>query len=148
MSLERKYLICFSLTLAVALFYYGCGSGEYELEEHKIDYVEKTLKYDTVKKVVIIDTTGNSDRNKIKDNSSKDSYSYIVQIGAFAIESNFQNFFSYSKSKLGDQVFYEFSNNLYKIRIGKYSDKAEALKQLTYVKENGFYDAFVVTVKK
>ena len=64
------------------------------------------------------------------------------------MQSNFERFFEISKAKLGEEVSYEFSNNLYKIRYGKYSDKAEALKLLTYVKENGFFDDFIVTVKK
>lgn len=149
MSLERKYLIYFSLTFALAMIYYGCSSGEYETENHQIDYVEKTLKYDTVKKLVVIDTTNKDNQlNQKKDNTSRDSYSYIVQIGAFSVKSNFDRFYENAKSKLGEQVFFEFSNNLYKIRIGKYSDKAEAIRQLAYVKENGFNDAFIVTVKK
>jgi cell division protein FtsN len=141
MSFKRKYLIYVSI--ALALIYYGCSSGEYELEEHQIDYVEKTLKIDTVKKVAV-DTS----QNNYKDNTSKDSYSYIVQIGAFFVKTNFDRFFARAKQTLGVEVFYEFMNNLYKIRIGKYSDKAEALKQLNFVKGYGFYDAFIVTVKK
>ncbi len=144
MSFKRKYLIYISITLA--LFYYGCSSGEYELEEHQIDYVEKTLKIDTVKKVAV-DTSGNQNNHK-KDNTSKDSYSYIVQIGAFFVKTNFDNFFAQAKQALGDEVFYEFTNSLYKIRIGKYSDKAEAIRQLDYVKGKGFDDAFIVTIKK
>jgi cell division protein FtsN len=144
MLLRLKYLVFFSL--ALGFFYFGCSSVEYELEEHQIDYVEKTLKYDTVKKVVQLDTTG---RNIVKDNSSKDSYSYIVQIGAFFVKSNFERFFEHARQTLGEEVFYEqTSNNLYKIRIGKYSDKATALKMLDRVKSQGFDDAFVVTVKK
>ena len=149
MFLRLKYLVFFSL--ALGFYYFGCSSGEYELEEHQIDYVEKTLKYDTVKKVVQLDTTGRNiikDNSEIKDNSSKDSYSYIVQIGAFFVKSNFERFFEHSRQALGEEVFYEQANSLYKIRIGKYSDKATALKMLDRVKSQGFDDAFVVTVKK
>jgi cell division protein FtsN len=142
MSIERKYLICFSLTFALALAYYGCSSGEYELEKNKIDYVDKTLKYDTVNKVVTVDTT------KKETYITKDTYTYIVQIGAFIVESNFQRFFEESKSRLGDQVTYEFEDHLYKIRFGRFSDKAEAIKQLNYVKERGYSDAFIATVKR
>ena len=104
-----------------------------------------------MKKVVQLDTTGRNiikDNSEIKDNSSKDSYSYIVQIGAFFVKSNFERFFEHSRQALGEEVFYEQANSLYKIRIGKYSDKATALKMLDRVKSQGFDDAFVVTVKK
>jgi hypothetical protein len=143
MSYMRKYLIFFSLFLAT--IYYGCGSGEYDLEENQIDYVETTLKIDTVKKVAL-DTSGRNNDNKDKY-ISKDTYSYIVQIGAFFVESNFQRFLSLAKQNLGDEVFYVFTNNLYKIRIGKYSDRAEALRQLAYVKERSYDDAFIITIK-
>jgi len=148
MSNTKKYLIYFSLAIALTFSLYGCGSGEYDLEEHSIDYVDKTLKYDTVKKVVIVDTTNKNTEIKDKNNSSRDSYSYIVQIGAFLVKANFDRFFENAKTKLGEQVFFEQANNLYKIRFGKYSDKAEAIKQLEHVKNYGYSDAFIVTVKK
>ena len=147
MAFKRKYLI--HLSIFFGLLWIGCSSGEYQLEEHQTDYVEKTLKYDTVKKVVVVDTTKkDTDINQKKNNTNNDSYSYIVQIGAFIIKSNFERFFASAKTSLGDQVFYEQTSNLYKIRIGNYSNKAEALKQLDFAKEHGYYDSFIVTVKK
>jgi cell division septation protein DedD len=143
MQSGKKYLIYFSILFG--LYYFGCSSGEYELEEHQIDYIEKTLKFDTVK-TVSNDTTNQN--NKKIDNTSKESYVYIVQIGAFIVKSNFDRFIEKARQVLGDQVFYELRNNLYRIRIGNYSNKAEALRQLDYVKDRGYYDAFIVTVKK
>lgn len=138
MTFKRKYLI--HLSIFLGLLWFGCSSGEYQLEQHQTDYVEKTLKVDTVKKVEVIDTT-----TKV---TNKDSYSYIVQIGAFVIKSNFDRFFEGAKASMGETVFYEFSNNLYKIRIGNYSNKAEALKQLEFAKQHGYNDSFIVTVKR
>lgn len=143
MSIEKKYLIV--LFLSLAFIYFGCSSGEYETETHEIEYVEKTLKIDTVKKVPL-DTVTKKENTDIKN--PRDSYSYIVQIGAFIIKENFERFFESAKQRLGEDVFYELSNTLYKIRIGKYSDKAESLKQLDYVKSRGFLDAFIISVKK
>jgi hypothetical protein len=48
---------------------------------------------------------------------------------------------------LGDEVYYESKNNLYKIRMGKYNNKAEALVLLDKVRSFGYSDAFIITVR-
>jgi len=137
-----KNIIAFSASAAFIVII-GCSSGEYELEQHKVDYVEKSLKIDTIKKVVINDT------DKIKDNiTTKDVYTYVVQIGAFTMKSNFERFYETARMTLGNEVYYEFTNNLYKIRIGNYSNRADAIKYVSYVISKGYSDAFVITKKK
>jgi len=142
MKIVQVFIIGSLLALGCILF--GCGSGEYDLEEHQIDYVEKTLKVDTIKKVV--EEKKQEDSNK--DNTSKkESFTFVVQIGAFFVKSNFDRFFSKAQQKLGQDVYFDLINNLYKIRIGKYSNKSDALKQLDNVKSQGYFDAFVLTTK-
>lgn len=130
------------ISAATASIIIGCSSGEYDQEQHKVDYVEKTLKIDTIRKVVV------NDNDNIKDNTSKDVYTYIVQIGAFTVQENFDRFYAQARATLGSDVYYEFSNNLYKIRIGNYGNRADALKYLSYVISKGYSDAFVITKKK
>lgn len=132
-----------------AAYFWGCSSGEYDIEEYKVDYTEKTVKTDTIKKLIVKDDQIKDDKNNkdnIKDNL-KDSYSYVVQIGAFAIQSNFDRFMEKARQILGDGVYYEQSGNLYKIRIGKFNNRAEAIKFAEQVKSKGYSDAFVVTKK-
>lgn len=146
MLLRLKYLVFFSL--ALGFYYFGCTSGEYEIEEHKIDYVEKTLKFDTVYKVVQIDTSGKNpykDTTTIKPNFT---YTYIVQIGAFLVKSNCERFMERARQVLGEDVFFEETSLMCKVRVGKYSDKATALNILNVCKSKGYDDAFIVTVKK
>jgi cell division protein FtsN len=126
--------------LTGAAFLGGCSSGEYEIDEYKVDYEEKTIIADTIKKVVIKD-------DPIKEDIKKDTYTYIVQIGAFAIPSNFDNFYQRAKQVLGDGVYYEQTGGLYKIRIGSYSNRLEALKYVDLVRSKGYTDAFVITRK-
>lgn len=132
--------IIFVILSGVA-FLAGCSSGEYEIDEYKVDYVEKTIIADTIKKVVIKD-------DPIKEDIKKDTYTYIVQIGAFAIPSNFDNFYQRAKQVLGEGVYYEQSGGLYKIRIGSYNNRLEALKYVDFVRSKGYTDAFVITRKK
>lgn len=128
-----------------AVYFTACSSGEYDIEEYQVDYTEKTIKADTLKKIVIKDDSIKQDKNN-KDNT-KESYSYIVQIGAFSMQSNFDRFFQRARQTLGNDVYYDQSGNLYKIRIGKYTNRAEAIKFAEFVKTKGYFDAFVVTKK-
>jgi hypothetical protein len=121
--------------LIVCMLYIGCSSGEYELSEVKVEYNEKQLVYDTIETTSKDITTQNS------------SFTFIVQIGAFLEKEHFDSFFETSRVNLGDAVYYQLINDLYKIRIGNYNNKAQAIKMLDYVKSIGYDDAFIITVK-
>ena len=123
----------------------GCNSGEYELEQTQVEYIEKTLKYDTIKTLVRDTAIDNQDLLNEK-NRLKETFTFIVQIGAFREPDNFQRFFDAAKLNLGEEVYYVVINNLYKIRIGSYKNKADALQMLDKVKSLGYFDAFVITV--
>lgn len=129
--------------LSGAAFIAGCSSGEYEIDEYKVDYVEKTIIADTIKKVVIKD-------DPIKEDIKKDpiAYTYAIQIGAFTMPSNFSNFLERAKQVLGDEVYYEESGGFYKIRVGSYNNRLEALKYVDFVRSKGYTDAFVITRKR
>jgi len=139
MLLNPKYI--FPLLLIVIYVLQGCGSVEYEIDEYNIEYEEKTIVTDTIK--IFID----KDEEPIKTDlpERKEVYTYIVQIGAFAIKSNFERFYNKARLILGNDVYYEISGNLYKIRIGNYSNRAEAIKMAEYCKTRGYYDAFIIT---
>ena len=123
----------------------GCGSGAYDLDESKIKKEEKTVITDTLKTV----TENREEVKEIKENVSNktESFTFIVQIGAFMIPYNFERFYANAKLVLGSEVYYELINDLFKIRIGSFSNKAEALQLLDNVKSKGYYDAFVITVR-
>ena len=129
-------IIKISVLLSVFLIV-GCSSGEYDIEEYEVNTIEKTLKYDTIKKIV---------EDKIKDDK-KDSYTYIVQIGAFYIKSNFERFYERARQIVGQEIYFEVQNNLYKIRLGSFTVRAEAILQLDKVKALGYSDAFIITRK-
>lgn len=120
---------------------YSCSSGEYEIEEHNVETVEKTVKIDTIRKLA--DTT-----NLVKEEFKPAKYTYVVQIGAYYVQSNFEKFFARAREVLGAEVYETYVNDLHKIRLGKFSDKSEALKLLDRVKSLGYSDAFVITSKQ
>ena len=135
--------------LLSAVIIIGCSSGEYDIEEYEVNYTEKSLKIDTIKKIV-------QDEDKIKDdktdddkikNDKKDSYTYIIQIGAFIVKSNFDRFYENAKQTIGPDIYFDLQSNLYKIRLGNYTNRAEAILMLDKVKSLGYTDAFIVTRK-
>ncbi|HJY64328.1 MAG TPA: SPOR domain-containing protein [Ignavibacteria bacterium] len=137
-------IIKISVLLSVFLIV-GCSSGEYDIEEYEVNTIEKTLKYDTIKKIVE-DKIKDDKTDKIKDDK-KDSYTYIVQIGAFYIKSNFERFYERARQIVGQEIYFEVQNNLYKIRLGSFTVRAEAILQLDKVKALGYSDAFIITRK-
>ncbi len=147
LKFSKIYLLIFPVFSA--FYFIACSSGEYEVQSYKVDYTEKTVKIDTIKKITLNDDKIKQDKNdkdNIKDNT-KETYSYIVQIGAFSMQSNFENFLNRAKQVLGEEVYYEQSGNLFKVRIGKYGNRAEAIKFVEIVRSKGYTDAFVVTKK-
>lgn len=136
--------------LIVCILCIGCSSGEYELRKVKVEYIEKQLVYDTIQ-TISYDTIKETIKDTIveyQNNQVDESFYFIVQIGAFIDKQNFDIFYEDSRSKLGDAVYYEITNSLYKIRIGNYNNKADALKMLNTVISLGYSDAFIITVKK
>lgn len=140
MKLKSTYLI----GLIVCLLYIGCSSGEYEVDKVTVEYNEKQLVYDTIETIAKDTTTRNYNQNQ--EVSKNESFSFIVQIGAFIEKENFDRFYNAAVANLGSDVYYKFISNLYKIRIGNYNNRADAIKMLDYVKSLGYVDAFIITV--
>ena len=142
--------ILLSIFIATAVLYFSaCSSGEYESETYTVDYTEKTVVIDTIKKITLNDESIKEDKNNkdnIKDNT-KESFYYTVQIGAFAMHNNSDRFIDKAKMILGDAVYSEESGSLHKVRVGKYNTRAETIKYCEVVRSKGYSDAFVVTKK-
>jgi len=142
--------IFLSVFIAMAAVYFSaCSSGEYETETYTVDYTEKTVVVDTIKKITLSDESIKQDKNNkdnIKDNT-RESFYYTVQIGAFAMHNNSDRFIDKAKMVLGDAVYSEDSGSLHKVRVGKFNTRAEAIKYCEVVRSKGYSDAFVVTKK-
>jgi hypothetical protein len=141
----KKIDIIFYLFLIIGIT--GCGSGEYDINETTVEYTEKTLKYDTLI-ILSSDTSLHTTQKEEQLQIKTEICSFTVQIGAFANESNFQRFYENAKRVIGNNVYYRIINSIYRIRIGEFNSKSEALKLLEKVKALGYFDAFVLTTKK
>jgi len=139
------------LSAALAVFMllnlWGCESTLYVIEE-----VEEVVP-DEIKSPSDSAITANIDTSEIKedlksDNKYKDkdvvSREYAIQIGAFSNESNAINFYNKAKIMIREDVYYKYVQGLYKVRLGNFTTKADALSMLEKIIANGFADSFVV----
>lgn len=74
--------------------------------------------------------------------SGKKKTLYRVQLGAYSVKKNAENFLKKVKKNVPD-AFITNINGLYKIQVGAYSVKANAEKQVEKMKKLGYKDAFI-----
>jgi hypothetical protein len=131
-------------SFATMILYIGCSSGEYEISQKKVEYEEKTIIIDTIGPLT--DIKEDIDKNKDLKNF-KETFTFTVQIGAFINKDNFDRFYSLAQQKIGSDVYYEFTGNIYKIRYGNYGNRPDALRNLENAKRLGYFDAFIISKK-
>ena len=85
---------------------------------------------------------------KVKENkfTEKDAVGreYAIQIGAFSSESNALTFINKAKNRLPQNIYYKDFQGLYKVRLGNFSSKDEAMAVLEKIVSDGFTDSFLV----
>ena len=79
-----------------------------------------------------------------KNKEPEEKTIYRVQIGAYSVRKNAENFLKEVKKKVPD-AFITTVNGLHKVQVGAYSVKANAEKQVEKMKKLGFKDAFITT---
>jgi hypothetical protein len=125
-------------------FINGCGSGEYDIEQYDINYIETTVKIDTLNKISDENIKIGNDRINLQNTL----YKFSVQVGAFVTPSYFENFYAQARQVLGNEVYYEIISNLYKIRIGSFNNRPEATKVVELARSKGYLDAFIIIKKR
>lgn len=139
LKLVKKYLYLLPLTLSIYL--YGCNSGEFDVEKYTINYTEKSVKVDTLRKITFDETGIKEDKRNI----NRENYTYTIQIGAFTMQDNLDKFVEQAKISVGSEVYIEATNNLFKVRFGSFNRRADAVKLIDELRTKGYNDAFVVT---
>lgn len=137
----RNIICLFSFFIVLLLVYSGCNSAIYEIVE-----VEEPIEIKEEVKPPVSDIKEDSKPNENKFSEKQVvSRTYVIQIGAFNDEDNAENFSSLAKSKIsGQQITLKNIDGLYKIRLGSFNNKEDALKHLYIAKNAGFSDSFVV----
>jgi cell division septation protein DedD len=132
-----------SLVLIITL-YTGCNSAIYEIVE-----VEEPVEIKPEKSPITDIKEDIKEEPKITENKFTDkqlvSKTYSIQIGAFNQENNASQFTDNARNILsGQEIYYKDIEGLYKVRLGNFTSKAEAIAFLGKIQENGFSDSFIV----
>jgi len=151
-----------------SMAFYSCAIHAYETEEiveevldtQKAASTEKlvasTEKYDESsenlyekeKREGFDETTRNLDGKEIKEGSSEvqtmaEKGPFTIQIGAFNREYRAVNLLNSARQTLNTDVYYQFINSQFKVRLGEFPTKADALGTLEKLWGLGFYGAFI-----
>jgi len=132
------YLVIFILFA----FYTGCNSPIYEIVE--VEEPIEEIKEEAKPPVTEIKEDTKPPENKFSEKNVI-SRTYVVQIGAFTDEVNAERYTGTARNKLSNyDITVKNIDGLYKIRLGSFTTKEEALDILNTAKNAGFSDSFVV----
>ncbi len=133
--------ICRILSLVILItLYAGCNSSIYEIVE-----VEEPVEIKQEKSPI----TDIKEEPKITENKFTDkqimSKTYSIQIGAFNNEDNASNFTDNARNSLsGQDIYYKNIEGLYKVRLGNFNNRGDAIVFLGKIQEKGFSDSFII----
>lgn len=128
----------------IALFalYTGCNSAIYEIVE--VEEPVEEIKEEVKPPVTEIKEDTKPTENKFSEKQVV-SRNYVIQIGAFNDQNNADIFTISAKRKMsGEDIVVKNIDGLYKIRLGNFNSKEDAINFLNKTKEAGFSDSFVV----
>ncbi len=139
----------FALLILAFIAFTGCNSTIYEIIE-----VEEPVEIKEEVKAPVSDIKEDTEPTSITSTTPTEnkfsekqvvSRSYVIQIGAFNDEVNAEKFTNSAKNKLASQdIVLKNIDGLYKIRLGGFNSKEEAIDYLNTAIDAGFSDSFVV----
>ena len=137
----KKKFIGFLVFITLFLVYSGCNSAIYEIVEVE-EPVE--IKEEVKPPVTEIKEDTKPPENKFSEKQVV-SRMYVIQVGAFNDEANAEKYSNNAKLKLtGHEITLKNIDGLYKIRLGNFTSKEDAINYLKTAKDAGFTDSFVV----
>lgn len=130
--------------ILLSLFYFGCNSTMYEIvevEEPVEIKPEKTSNNDIKEEI--------SEEPKVTENKFTDkqmiSKTFAIQIGAFNEESNASRFTDKARKQISNsEIYFKDIDGLFKVRLGNFSSKSDAMTILEELQAKGFNDSFIV----
>lgn len=135
-----------------SLAFYSCSIRGYETEEI-VEEILDTQKAASTQKFVpsterYDETAENMYREEQNERSSEvqptiEKGPFTIQIGAFVKEYRAINLFNSARQTLNTEIYYELINSQYKVRLGEFPTKADAMGTLEKLWNLGFYGAFI-----
>jgi cell division protein FtsN len=137
----RKKIPLIMNLLSMLVLAYSCNSSSYEIEEDSNTEAPKTETRTEIKQDV------EQPKAEIKQEINKEAKgpgkSYIIQIGAFRDESNAKVFSEKARKLLNLDISYIQIDGLYKVRVGPFNLKSDAISIVSKLNAAGFDDFFI-----
>lgn len=147
--MKRKYIN--SIIISISLFLFAaCNSSIYEIVE-----VEEPVEIKEELKQPVADikeeiTAPKEEEKPVENKFTSDqivSQTYIVQIGAFLSEKSAEKLTRSASKIITEQpVYYKNVDGLYKVRVGNFEKKEDALDFLYKVRALRYSDSFVFQI--
>ena len=138
-----KYLSLFVVFSFFSFLYYSCSSTSYDLEnvEEEPDTIHiasnSEIKQEVEQpKLEIIEEPS----TLLKAENVK----FTIQIGAYQFESNAMSVMNKAKALFNYDINYYYAGGLYKVRLGVFDSRADALTVLNKIQSTGFTDSFIL----
>jgi cell division protein FtsN len=144
--MKSKILLINLVSFIFALYLISCDSSSYEIEELEVqEDTSNTAQNSEIKQNI------EHQKSEIKEETSitrKKPVKYTVQIGAFEIRSNAEEYLKKARGLFSYDFNYNVIEGLYKVRTGVFDTQDEAMPILEQMKEAGFLDAFITEANK
>jgi cell division protein FtsN len=142
----KKDIVKLIIMLIPLFIFAGCNSAIYEIVE-----VEEPVEIKEEMKQPVADIKEDITANKVETDVPKYnqdqvvSQTYVVQIGAFKSETSAEKLTrSASEIIAGQSVYYKDVEGLFKVRVGSFNNKQDAVDFLAKVRALNYSDSFVV----
>jgi len=138
-----KNLYLFVVISIFSLLHCSCNSTSYDLEE-----VEETPDTIHIAKNSEIKQEIEKPKQEIIEEPSNlhktENIKFTIQLGAFQFETNAIAVINKAKNVFNLDINYKFIDGLYKVRMGEFDTRAEALSMLNNIHNSGYQDSFIL----
>jgi cell division septation protein DedD len=129
----------------------SCSSKSYDIEEVEEESTEeqnKTTEHEIKKETEPPQEELKTIEPKEEVSKEPEGNVYTIQIGAFNLENNAVTIMNRAKDEFNYEVYYRFIDGYFKVGLGKFKSRAEALSILGKIQASGYADAFITVFFK
>ena len=138
-----KNLYLFMVIIIFSFLYSSCSSGSNDLEEvgeapdtiHITKNSEIKQEIEKPKQEIIEEPSNLHKTENIK---------FTIQLGAFQFETNAIAVINKARNVFNQDISYKYVDGLYKVRLGEFDTRADALTMLNNIHNSGYQDSFII----
>ena len=140
--MKLKILLLTVVSFGISVYFTACDSSSYEIEEVAVneDSVNASRNAEIKQEI-------SQKSNEIKEETTQirkgPQYKYTVQLGAFEIRANAEDFVKKLKEKYNFDFETRLINGWYKVQTAVFETQEEASQMLNQLRDAGLTNAFI-----